>query len=323
MIRVAINGYGNLGRGVEQAVSKTEDMEVAVVLTRRDPASVTTLGAPVAHLDDAAEWVGKVDVCVNCGGSATDLIEQTPAATALFHTVDSFDTHARIPEHFAAVDAAARAAGHLTLVSAGWDPGLFSMLRVLGEAVLPDGETTTFWGPGVSQGHSDALRRIDGVLDAKQYTLPVPAAVERARSGSAAGLTTRDKHTRDCYVVAAEGADLAAIEAEIKAMPNYFADYDTTVTFVTAEELAAEHAGIPHGGQVIRRGATSDGVHETIGFELALDSNPEFTGAVLVAVARAVARMAGRGETGARTVFDVTLADLSPRSPEELRASYL
>lgn len=323
MIRVAINGYGNLGRGVEQAVSKTTDMEVAVVLTRRDPAGVTTLGAPVAHLDDAAEWADKVDVCLNCGGSATDLIEQTPAAAALFHTVDSFDTHARIPEHFAAVDAAARAAGRLALISAGWDPGLFSMLRVLGEAVLPDGETTTFWGPGVSQGHSDALRRIDGVLDAKQYTLPVPTAVERAKTGSAAGLTTRDKHTRDCYVVAAEGADLSAIEAEITAMPHYFADYDTTVTFVTAEELAAEHAGIPHGGQVIRRGATSEGVHETIGFELALDSNPEFTGAVLVAVARAVARMAQRGETGARTVFDVTLADLSPRSPEELRASFL
>lgn len=323
MIRIAINGYGNLGRGVERAVSKAKDMETVVVFTRRDPAGVDTLSAPTARLDDAADWVGKVDVCVNCGGSATDLGEQTPAATALFHTVDSFDTHARIPEHFAAVDAAAQAAGHVTLISAGWDPGLFSMLRVLGDAVLPDGEVTTFWGPGVSQGHSDALRRIDGVVDARQYTLPVPAAVEQAKTGSVAGLTTREKHTRDCYVVAAEGADRAAIEAEIVAMPNYFADYDTTVTFVTAEELAAKHSGIPHGGQVIRRGTTSEGVHATIGFELALDSNPEFTGAVLVAVARAVARMAERGETGARTVFDVALADLSPRSPEELRASFL
>ena len=207
MIRIAINGYGNLGRGVERAVSKAKDMETVVVFTRRDPAGVDTLSAPTARLDDAADWVGKVDVCVNCGGSATDLGEQTPAATALFHTVDSFDTHARIPEHFAAVDAAAQAAGHVTLISAGWDPGLFSMLRVLGDAVLPDGEVTTFWGPGVSQGHSDALRRIDGVVDARQYTLPVPAAVEQAKTGSVAGLTTREKHTRDCYVVAAEGAE--------------------------------------------------------------------------------------------------------------------
>ena len=224
MIRIAINGYGNLGRGVEQAVSKNKDMEVAVVLTRRDPASVHTLGAPVAHLDDAADWVGKVDVCINCGGSATDLVEQTPATTALFHTVDSFDTHARIPEHFTAVDAAAKAAGHVTLISAGWDPGLFSMLRVLGDAVLPDGEVTTFWGPGVSQGHSDALRRIEGVVDARQYTLPVSAAVEQAKTGSAAGLTTRDKHTRDCYVVAAEGADRAAIEAEIERITQQLAN---------------------------------------------------------------------------------------------------
>lgn len=326
MIRVAINGYGNLGRGVERAVAKNPDMEVAVVFTRRDPSTVTTEGAPVAHLDDAPAWTDRVDVCINCGGSATDLETQTPAASALFNTVDSFDTHARIPEHFAAVDAAARAADHLTLISAGWDPGLFSMLRVLGEAVLPDGQVTTFWGPGVSQGHSDALRRIEGVADAKQYTRPVPATVEAVKNGSDVELTTRSMHTRDCYVVLEEDAtdaDRTRIEAEIKAMPNYFADYDTTVTFVSAEELATNHAGIPHGGQVIRRGETSEGVHHTIGFDLALDSNPEFTGAVLVAVARAIARMAVRGERGARTVFDLTLADLSSHSNEDLRAHYL
>ena len=240
MLRVAINGYGNLGRGVEQAITKNADMEVAVVFTRRDPDSVTTQGAPVAHVDDMAAWADKVDVCLNCGGSATDLIEQTPAAATLFNTVDSFDTHARIPEHFAAVDAAAKASGHVALISAGWDPGLFSMLRVLGEAVLPDGATTTFWGPGVSQGHSDALRRIEGVLDAKQYTRPVEATVAAVKAGDDVELTTRSMHTRDCYVVAEEGADRARIEREIVEMPNYFADYDTTVTFITAEELAAE-----------------------------------------------------------------------------------
>ena len=323
MIRVAINGYGNLGRGAEQAITKNKDMELVVVFTRRDPASVTTQGAPVAHVDDMAAWADKVDVCLNCGGSATDLIEQTPATAALFNTVDSFDTHARIPEHFAAVDAAAKASGHVALISAGWDPGLFSMLRVLGEAVLPDGATTTFWGPGVSQGHSDALRRIDGVVDAKQYTRPVEATVAAVKAGDDVELTTRSMHTRDCYVVAEEGADLARIEREIVEMPNYFADYDTTVTFLPAEELAAEHAGIPHGGSVIRRGHTSDGVAETVSFELQLGSNPEFTGSVLAATARAVARLAARGESGARTVFDVTLADLSAPTPEDLRAHSL
>lgn len=323
MIRVAINGYGNLGRGVERAIAKNEDMDLVVIFTRRDPATLTTAGAPVAHLDDMPNWADKVDVCLNCGGSATDLSAQTPAATAYFDVVDSFDTHARIPEHFAAVDAAAREAGHLAVISAGWDPGLFSMLRVLGEAVLPDGASTTFWGPGVSQGHSDALRRIDGVADAKQYTRPIPATVEAVKEGEPVELTARTMHTRDCYVVAEPGADRSRIEAEIKAMPHYFADYDTTVTFVSAEELASRHAGIPHGGQVIRRGETSDGVAATIGFDLALGSNPEFTGSVLVAVARAVVAMAGRGERGARTVFDLTLADLSARSAEDLRAHYL
>ncbi|WP_172192123.1 diaminopimelate dehydrogenase [Actinomyces faecalis] len=323
MIRVAINGYGNLGRGAERAVAKNEDMELVVVFTRRDPATVTTAGAPVARLEDMPDWVDKVDVCLNCGGSATDLAEQTPAAATFFDVVDSFDTHARIPEHFATVDAAARQAGHLAVISAGWDPGLFSVLRVLGEAVLPDGASTTFWGPGVSQGHSDALRRIDGVADAKQYTLPVPATVEAVKAGEPVEVTTRSMHTRDCYVVAEPGADRSRIEAEIKAMPNYFADYDTTVTFVTAEELATRYAGIPHGGQVIRRGETSDGVAATVGFDLALGSNPEFTGSVLVAVARAVVAMSRRGERGARTVFDLTLSDLSARNAEDLRAHYL
>ncbi|MDO4243247.1 MAG: diaminopimelate dehydrogenase [Actinomyces sp.] len=323
MIRVAVNGYGNLGRGAERAVATNEDMELVVVFTRRDPASVTTLGTPVAHVDDMPAWTDKVDVCLNCGGSATDLAQQGPQAAAYFNTVDSFDTHATIPEYFAAVDAAARDADHLALISTGWDPGLFSMLRVLGEAVLPDGATTTFWGPGVSQGHSDALRRIDGILDARQYTLPVQATLDAVRAGEEVELTPRSTHRRDCYVVAADGADRARIEREIVEMPNYFADYDTSVTFVTAEQMRAEHAGIPHGGTVIRRGTTSEGTSATVGFELQLGSNPEFTGSVVVATGRAVARMAARGERGARTVFDLTLADLSARTPEELRAAYL
>ena len=323
MIRVAINGYGNLGRGAEQAISKSEDMELVVVFTRRDPASVTTQGAPVAHIDDMPAWADRVDVCLNCGGSATDLAEQGPAAASHFTTVDSFDTHAEIPAYFASVDAAAKSAGHLAIISTGWDPGLFSMLRVLGDSVLPDGTTTTFWGPGVSQGHSDAVRRIEGVLDARQYTLPVAETVDAVKAGEDVELTTRSMHRRDCYVVAAEGADLARIEKEIVEMPNYFADYDTTVTFISEQEMAAKHAGIPHGGTVIRRGRTSDGVAERITFELALDSNPEFTGSVVTAMGRAAARIAARGETGARTVFDVTLADLSPKDPAELRAHYL
>lgn len=323
MIRVAINGYGNLGRGAERAISRNEDMELVVVFTRRDPALVATLGAPVVHVDEMPAWADKVDVCLNCGGSATDLAEQGPQTAAYFNTVDSFDTHAKIPEYFAAVDAAARRADHLALISTGWDPGLFSMLRVLGEAVLPDGSTTTFWGPGVSQGHSDALRRIDGVIDARQYTIPVARTVEAVKNGDPVELTPRTMHTRDCYVVAAEGADLTRIEREIVEMPNYFADYDTSVTFITAEQMRAEHSGIPHGGTVIRRGRTSEGVSANVTFELQLGSNPEFTGSVVAATGRAVARMAARGERGARTVFDVTLADLSARTAEELRASYL
>ena len=325
MLRVAINGYGNLGRGVEQAITKNADMEVAVVFTRRDPATVTTQGAPVAHVDDMAAWADKVDVCLNCGGSATDLIEQTPAAATLFNTVDSFDTHARIPEHFAAVDAAAKASGHVALISAGWDPGLFSMLRVLGEAVLPDGATTTFWGPGVSQGHSDALRRIEGVVDARQYTRPVEATVAAVKAGDDVELTTRSMHTRDCYVVADDGADLARIEKEIVEMPNYFADYDTEVHFITAEEMREKHAELPHGGFVIRSGVTGfDGGHkELIEYSVKLDSNPEFTGAVLAAYARAAHRLAAEGQQGCKTIFDIAPAYLSPLSAEDLRAQLL
>lgn len=323
MITIAINGYGNLGRGVEKAISKNDDLELAVVFTRRDPSTVKTLGAPVAHVDTMAEWADTVDVCINCGGSATDLEEQGPAAARLFNTVDSFDTHSKIPTYFAAVDEAAKAAGHVSLISTGWDPGLFSMLRVLGDAVLPDGASTTFWGPGVSQGHSDAIRRIEGVVDARQYTLPVESTVHAVKNGEEVELTTRSMHTRACYVAAEEGADLERIKREIVEMPNYFADYDTTVTFISAEELAAEHSGLPHGGTVIRRGTTSEGVHESIGFELALESNPEFTGSVLTAMARAVARKSARGETGARTVFDVSLSELSAKTPEELRAHWL
>ncbi len=323
MIRVAINGYGNLGRGAEQAISKNDDMELVVVFTRRDPSSIQTQGAPVAHVDEMEAWADKVDVCLNCGGSATDLVEQAPATVKYFNTVDSFDNHSKIPEQFAAVDAAAREAGHLALISTGWDPGLFSMLRVLGDAALPDGEYNTFWGPGVSQGHSDALRRINGVADAKQYTLPVEETVQAVKEGRDIELTTRNQHKRECFVVLEDGADAEAIEREIKEMPAYFEPYDTTVHFISAEELAEKHSGIPHGGQVIRRGTTSEGVHESITFELALDSNPEFTGSMVATTGRAVARMAARGETGARTVFDVTLSDLSGRTPEELRAHFL
>lgn len=323
MIRVGINGYGNLGRGAELALSQLEDMECVVVFTRRDPGEVTTLGAPVAHVDEMAEYVGKLDVVLNCGGSATDLGTQGPQVAKLFNTVDSFDTHAKIPEHFEALGAAAKEAGTLALISAGWDPGLFSIMRVLGEAVLPSGSTTTFWGPGVSQGHSDAVRRVEGVADARQYTVPVEETVQAVKNGENSELSPRTMHERVCYVVADEGADLERIEREIVEMPNYFADYDTAVNFVSAEELAREHGGIPHGGQVIRAGQTDDGIDSAITYQLQLGSNPEFTGSVLVAAGRAVARMAARGQTGAVTLFDVTLTDLSPKSAAQLRKNYL
>lgn len=323
MIHVAINGYGNLGRGVEKAVMAAPDMELAVVFTRRDPATVKTLGVPVVSISDMEQYRDRVDVCVNCGGSATDLMEQSVSASGLFNVVDSFDTHARIPQHFSEVDAAARRTGHVAFISCGWDPGLFSMLRVLGDAVLPQSQVTTFWGRGVSQGHSDAIRRIEGVADARQYTVPVAETVEMVRAGSREKFTARQMHRRECFVVAAPGADKARIEAEIKSMPNYFADYDTSVTFITAEEMQRDHAGLPHAGEVIRSGETSPGVHQSMIFQLRLDSNPEFTGAVLTCVARACARKAARGERGAFTMLDVTLADLSWREAETLRHDFL
>jgi len=325
-MKIAIYGYGNLGRGVEAAVKYQPDIELYGVFTRRDPASLKALtGAPVFKADSLPEKASEFDVLVLCGGSATDLPVLTPALSKLCNVVDSFDTHAAIPTHFAAVDEAAKASGHISLISAGWDPGLFSIARAYALAALPEGTDYTFWGRGVSQGHSDAIRRIDGVIDARQYTVPVEAALSAVKNGEAPVLTTREKHRRECYVVAAEGADRSRIEREIKTMPNYFADYDTGVTFVTREELLRDHAGLPHGGSVIRNGVT--GVNgenrSTVEFSLRLDSNPEFTGSVLVAYARAVKRLYERGERGARTVLDVAPADLSPLSPEELRQKLL
>jgi diaminopimelate dehydrogenase len=325
-MRVAIAGYGNLGRGVEAAVTNADDLDLVAIFTRRDPETVKiATDTPVCAWADLAAWKDKVDVLVICGGSATDLPTQTPELASMFCVVDSFDTHANISQHFANVDAAAKAAGTLGIISCGWDPGLFSLARLYAQTVLPDGADYTFWGRGVSQGHSDAIRRIDGVLDARQYTVPIESAVEAARSGENPELTTREKHLRECYVVAEEGADLAAIEEAIKTMPNYFADYDTTVTFISQDELLAKHAGLPHGGSVIRSGVTglSGEFGDTIEFSLKLDSNPYFTGSVLAAVARAVCRMHAAGQTGARTMFDIAPAWLSPLSPEELRAHVL
>lgn len=325
MIRLAIAGYGNLGRGVEYAVRQNSDMTLAGVFTRRDPSTVKTVtGAPVFSLADIADHKGDIDVLIVCGGSATDLPKQTPALAADFCVVDSFDTHANIPSHFAAVDAAAKAGGTLGAISVGWDPGLFSLARAYGGAILPQGEAYTFWGRGVSQGHSDAIRRIDGVLDARQYTVPVESAVAAVRAGENPTLSVREKHTRECFVVAAEGADRARIEREIKEMPNYFADYDTTVHFISMEELKRDHAGIPHGGSVIRSGKTGDGSNTHVAeLSLKLDSNPEFTSSVLVAVARAVYRLRAEGKTGCVTVLDIPPAYLSPLSGEELRKTLL
>lgn len=325
--RIGILGYGNLGRGVELACRDNDDVQLVAVFTRRDPASITPLteGVAVYSADDLAAHADDVDVLVLGGGSATDLPEQTPACASLFNVVDSFDTHANIPAHFAAVDAAAREGGKVAVISAGWDPGMFSIARLYANAVLPNGADYTFWGRGVSQGHSDAIRRVPGVVDARQYTVPVPAALEAVRAGERPELTTRQKHTRECYVVAEEGADLAAIEKAIVEMPNYFSDYDTTVTFISKEELDRDHAGIPHGGSVIRTGATGAEGQNThvIEYSLKLDSNPEFTGSVLVAVARACARMAAEGQAGCKTIFDLPPAYLSPLSDEELRAHML
>ncbi|HIS65403.1 MAG TPA: diaminopimelate dehydrogenase [Candidatus Avoscillospira avistercoris] len=327
MTRIGIVGYGNLARGVECSIAQNADMDLAVVFTRRDPASLTirTPGVPVASLDDVLSWKDKVDVLILCGGSATDLPTMTPALAKEFHVIDSFDTHANIPAHFAAVDAAAKASGHMAMISLGWDPGLFSVNRLYASAILPEGKDYTFWGKGVSQGHSDAVRRIPGVADARQYTIPVPEALERVRKGENPELTTREKHTRYCYVVAEEGADKAAIETAIKTMPNYFADYDTTVEFITAEEMKQNHSGLPHGGSVIRSGVTGweKECHQTIEYKLTLDSNPQFTASVLVACARALNRMKDRGCTGCYTIFDIAPADLSPLGRDELLAHML
>ena len=326
-IRIGIFGYGNLGKGTECAVRQNPDLELAAIFTRRDPTSISPLteGVPVVAASEVADWAGKIDVMILCGGSATDLPVQTPELARWFNLVDSFDTHAKIPEHFAAVDAAASAAGTTALISGGWDPGLFSLNRVYAEAILPQGGTYTFWGKGVSQGHSDAIRRIEGVQDARQYTVPVESALEAVRSGAQPALTTRQKHTRECFVVAKPGADTARIEKEIKEMPNYFADYDTTVHFISQEELLRDHAGLPHGGMVIRSGKTGkDGANtHVIEYKLTLDSNPEFTSSILVACARAVWRMHEAGQQGCRTILDVPPALLSPMSGEELRATML
>ena len=327
MIRIGIYGYGNLGRGVESAILQNPDMTLAAVFTRRDPASlkIQTEGVPVLHIDDAPSMVDKIDVMVLCGGSATDLPTQTPAIASLFNCVDSFDTHAKIPQHFEKVDAAAKKSGKLAMISVGWDPGLFSLMRAYTGAVLPSGKDYTFWGKGVSQGHSDAIRRIDGVIDARQYTVPVDEALSAVRSGNAPELTTRQKHTRECFVVAADGADKARIENEIKTMPNYFADYDTTVNFISLEELRRDHNGIPHGGFVIRSGKTgfTEQSNNIIEFSLKLDSNPEFTSSVIAAYARAIYRLSLEGASGAKTVLDIPPAYLSPLSPKELRANLL
>lgn len=325
-ICVGIAGYGNLGRGVESALQRASDMELVGVFTRRDPGSLKTeTGAPVFSMEEAEKMADQIDVMILCGGSANDLPKQTVQLAAHFNVIDSFDTHAKIPEHFAAVDKACKKSGKLGLISVGWDPGLFSLNRLYGQAILPDGSDYTFWGKGVSQGHSDAIRRIEGVQDARQYTIPVEAALEQVRKGENPELTTREKHTRECFVVAKPGADLKAIEEQIKTMPNYFADYDTTVHFISQEELDRDHAGIPHGGVVLRTGKTGlrGQNHHVIEYRLKLDSNPEFTSSVLVAYARAAYRMHGEGQCGCKTVFDVPPAYLHPESGEELRKKLL
>ena len=326
-MKIAILGHGNLGKGIECAVKQNDDMELACVFTRRDPNTLTikTAGVPVYSATEIEAHKDEFDVLILCGGSATDLPTQTPEYAKICNVVDSFDTHARIPEHFANVDAAAKSGNNIALISCGWDPGMFSLNRLYANAILPEGKDYTFWGKGVSQGHSDAIRRIEGVQDAKQYTIPVESALEAVRSGENPELTTRQKHIRECYVVAKEGADKAKIEAEIKNMPNYFADYDTTVHFISQEELDRNHSGIPHGGFVIRSGKTGwdNEYNNIIEYSLKLDSNPAFTSAVLVSYARAVYRMKKEGATGCKTVFDVAPAYLSPLSGEELRAHLL
>ena len=326
-IRIGIFGYGNLGRGVEAAIRQNPDMTLAAVFTRRDPSTlkINTEGVPVLNISDAEKMVNDIDVMILCGGSATDLPTQTPETVKLFNVVDSFDTHAKIPEHFEAVDSAAKESGKVGIISVGWDPGLFSLNRLYGSAVLSEGKDYTFWGKGVSQGHSDAIRRVEGVLDAKQYTIPVDEALDAVRSGSEPELTTRQKHIRECFVVAKDGADTKRIEAEIKSMPNYFADYDTTVHFITKEELDRDHSGIPHGGFVIRSGKTGFNKEHNhiIEYSLKLDSNPEFTASVLVAYARAAYKLSLDKVSGCKTVLDIPPAYLSAKSGAELRKELL
>lgn len=325
-IRIGIVGYGNIGRGVEQAIARNDDMELKAVFTRRDPSAVVikTAGAEVKHFDDMLSMKDEIDVMMLCGGSATDLPVMGPEIAANFNTIDSFDTHAKIPEYFENVDKAAKAGNNVSIISVGWDPGMFSLNRLYAESILVQGSTYTFWGKGVSQGHSDAIRRIDGVRNAIQYTVPIEEAVDRVRTGSEPELTTREKHLRECYVVAEEGTDKAAIEQAIKTMPNYFDEYDTTVTFISEEELKENHSKMPHGGFVIRTGETgTEGNKHVIEYSLKLDSNPEFTASVLVAYARAAYRLSQKGENGARSVFDIAPALLSQKTPEQLRAQIL
>lgn len=325
-IRIGIVGYGNIGRGVERAIARNDDMELKVVFTRREPGSVRieTEGAFVKHMDDMLSMKGEIDVMVLCGGSATDLPVMGPEIAANFNTIDSFDTHARIPEYFANMNKAAKAGGNVSIISVGWDPGMFSLNRLYAESILPQGSTYTFWGKGVSQGHSDAIRRIAGVKNGIQYTVPIEEAVERVRDGSEPELSTRDKHLRECYVVPEEGADLTAIEEAIKTMPNYFDEYETTVTFITEEELKQEHSKMPHGGFVIRSGETGvEGNKHVIEYSLKLDSNPEFTASVLICYARAAYRLSAAGERGAKSVFDIAPGLLSMKTSEELRAEML
>ena len=326
-IRLGILGYGNLGRGVECAIKQNADMELAAVFTRRDPATVQILteDIPVCRIADVQDWKDKIDVMILCGGSATDLPKQTPVYAEMFNVIDSFDTHARIPKHFEDVDAAAKKGGNVGIISVGWDPGMFSLNRLYANAILPEGKDYTFWGKGVSQGHSDAIRRVEGVKDGKQYTIPVEAALEAVRNGENPELTTRQKHTRECFVVLEEGADAAKVEEEIKTMPNYFSDYDTTVHFISEEELKANHSGIPHGGFVLRSGKTGwDGENNhLIEYSLKLDSNPEFTASVIVAYARAAYKLAQEGQSGCKTVFDIAPAYLSAKSGAELRKHLL
>ncbi len=326
-IKIGILGYGNLGRGVECAVKQNSDMELAAVFTRRDPSSVKILtsSAKVCNVSELNDWKDKIDVMIICGGSATDLPVQTPELAKSFNVIDSFDTHARIPEHFANVDAAAKSGKNVAIISVGWDPGMFSLNRLYANCILPDGNDYTFWGKGVSQGHSDAIRRVEGVKNGKQYTIPVEAALEAVRNGENPELTTRQKHTRECFVVLEEGADAAKVEAEIKNMPNYFSDYDTTVHFISEEELERDHSGIPHGGFVLRSGKTGwNGENKhIIEYSLKLDSNPEFTSSVLCAYARAAYKLSKEGQSGCKTVFDIAPAYLSPQSGDELRAHLL